>query len=257
MKKFLFYGLTLFIALGVILVSIPEFICEIKKIDKNAHYYAYAILLIGTIYNYFITIVAPLEQLNKKKRKQWKDIEAAAEQIRSAYVTVADLHFNIMIPKRKFLCKINPSKSDHSKTEFSFFPKVFKVIWSYGHHVNSKLKFTVEQGSCGQAYNDEDCCGFDLEALLKNAPKGSNPIFQKFNLSQKQIDLTSSVTMVASCPIVLKKNGTDSQHVKIIGVLNVESRTTNAGKLIENETTRRILYESLNKLAETYLYFQF
>lgn len=247
MNKLLHFILTPLIAVLLVVLKIPEAEEEIGSWYENAHVYIIGLLVVATIYNYYITVLSPYKTLQASKKKRWERLDQEAEKIIQAFNTSSsfDLSFNIMIPHRKLLSRYEPGTN-------SVFPKVFKVVWSCGtHHVNSHLKFTTNQGACGKSYRDEDFCVFDLQKMrTENAD-----LAKTFNFTAEQVRLTEKVIMVASCPIILKENEPDAQRREIIGVLNVECHMNNSGVFASDPAKREALYVNMKILTNIYATF--
>lgn len=252
MNKILNFLLTPLIAILLIIIKIPGKAPNTLLVDRLNHapLIIYSLLIIGTIYNYFITVVSPYRALQKKKKKEWSDINEAAHELIQKYKDY-ELSFNIMVPQRKFFCYVEPDPKDFKKRRLTFFPKVFKVIWSYGDaHVHTKLVFTTKQGVIGEAYRDEAYAGYDLNELRKNGVK----LCEKFNLNAEQKRLTEKIAMVTSCPILKTIQGADIQTTKVLGVVTVECTNPDGGIIVSNLTKRVAFYERLRELGKTYSY---
>jgi len=237
MKKILHFILTPLMAVLFIFLNIPVAVSGTWTWYPKAQPLTIIFLIIITIYNYFITVVSPYRALQKKKKMDWNDVDEAAQELVKKYKEY-DLSFNIMVPQRKIFCYVEPDHRDFTKRRLTFFPKVFKVIWSYGDaHVHTKLAFTTKQGITGEAYRDEVYAGYDLNDLRTKDDLG-----KKFNLNTEQVRLTERIVMVASCPILKTKQGADLQTIKILGVVTAECASQNGGLIVSNITKRAAFY---------------
>lgn len=274
MKRVFIFILTPLIALVIVVLNIPDWKEAIVNLSPNAEVVVYVLLIVGTIYNYVVTVLSPYLKMQKMKKQRWIEIDDAAQKLREIYLSKdIILSFNIMVVKTSFSERLHPKSLGSRKKKFSLFPKIFKVVWSYGSHVNSKLKFSTKQGSCGHAFKDEDFCAYDLTKFPAKLPKSAsgNPgvtlggpsgtvatstvsIGEEFNLNDLQIELTRKLTMVASCPIIHRQYLYDYQVVKVVGVLNVESQSVKAVDLVNDESKRLALFEGLESLSRAYLF---
>ncbi len=205
-------------------------------------------LIGGTLYTYYFSIWSPYAEWLKMRRQNWSTLNESAEKIRQIYADRYDLSMNIMIPERKFFYFIEPLSENLNRTKFSWTGKVFKVVWNFGsNHVKRYLRFTINQGSCGHAYVEEEITVNDF----------STQPSQNFNFTNKQIDATSSLTMLISYPIIAKVDEAYEQNIKILGVLNIESRTPGADKLLTVQADWDLLYKNITNLAATFIKLQF
>ncbi len=247
MKKVLHFIITPTIAVILILIKDPTTGDWLKQIHPNAPTLIIAFLILATVYSSYITSISPLKEQEEDKKKRWKIIDQKAEAFRKTFENVADLSFNIMVPKNKMWCKLEPNAQHEA--QYSWFSKEFDVIWTYGtYDVNSHLKFTTKQGICGKAYTDEDFYIFDLASM-----RARNADFQStFNFTTAQVTMTEKATIVASCPIVLKEIKPDRQSLKVLGVLNMETRAENAGVLVNNDQIRQQIFLLMRDLGNLY-----
>lgn len=276
MKNFLHFWLGPIIAVSVIIVQLPLVEKQLTHISKRspgqnnllkilretvplaeedesdtesafAYWIIAAILIFGTGYNYWLTIISPYRVHLEQKKKRWDEIDKRAKQIVLDFRDAGfDVSLNMMIPSRKLFSRSEPRG-------VTFFPKVFEVVWGYGthKHVNSHLKFTTNQGACGMAYRREDFFSVDLQ---KKKEENKN-VKTEFNLTNKQLELTSDITMVICCPILLIKRTVERQKTKIVGVVNLECRMDGVGELIADPEIQSIVYVSMMDLADMYISF--
>jgi len=246
MKKFMYFFLTPFIA--ILLVIVKEYDKEIRDFYFYAPTIVTIFLVFATFFNAYLSTISPYKTLQETKKRIWKELDSEALKLVNAFKGKYDLNINIMICKRRLLSFNNPSSAIFSR-KLSIFPRVFKVIWGYGNiHVHSKLSFTIKQGSCGRAYREETFYRYDLESLKLNTN-----LQTFFNFNHVQNRLTKEVKMIASAPIIHRKNGADYQKIQILGVINVESRTDGAGVLINNSSSKKLISDFLFQLSDTYI----
>ncbi len=244
MNKILHFILTPFMAILFIFLNIPDGVHKTWNWYPQAQLFIIGLLIIVTIYNYYITVISPYRELQAMKKKRWNKLNEKAEEIVKTLkvATNFDLSFNIMIPRRKFFCRLEPKG-------LTFFPKVFTVVWGYGtHRVHSHLRLTTNQGVCGMSYRYEDFYAFDLEGMRKE----NKNLADEFNMTNKQIQLTEKGMIVASYPIFQKEDEPDGQKTEIIGVLNLQCHTENSGILISDMTKREVLSKNMNGITKIY-----
>lgn len=275
MKNFLHYGIGPLIAILLVIIKIPYIEnkltyvsekepgetyllrtvrtavplgeLESSETENSFGYWIIAgILVLGTGLNYWLTIISPYHEQQENKKKRWDEIDGTAEKFVELMRdnTGFDVSLNIMIPSRKFFSRSEPKK-------ISFFPKVFEVVWGYGthQHVNSRLKFTTNQGACGMAYRREDFFSVDLEKEVE-----IKDVRTKFNITDEQLELTKDVTMVVCCPILIIKKTVETRKTKIIGVLNLECRMNGLGELLKVEPEMQsLVYENMGRIARLYV----
>ena len=137
--------------------------------------------------------------------------------------------------------RIEPSAKDKSKTKISIADKVFKDVWSYPNQVNKLFKITVNQGICGKTYRQ--AVGIlTIDFVTNNA--------SNFNLTKKQEELTKDLIFIASCPITALEEGSEEQVKKIIGIVNIESSTKGAEKVLQNPALKDELTSQLLSFSE-------
>jgi hypothetical protein len=250
--KFLVYVLSPLIALLLVLVRIPDFDDWLKKINPKAPLAVSIILVIGTLFSYYLTVFSPYKLLEKVAKKKWPILAERVAMLNADYNGQYDLSFNIMIPRRGFCYLIEPSKNDSAKPKFSISGMVFKVIWkSENASMHPGLRLTVNQGVCGDAYrsasatNPQNVQGAAL--IPSEMPK------YKFNFTERQKELTADLMMVASCPLIINEKGMKNEKTRTIGVLNVECRTLGSEDLILDHVKRKEFYVKIAKLSNLYL----
>jgi hypothetical protein len=250
--KFLVYVLSPLIVLLLVLVRIPDFDDWLKKINPKAPLAVSVVLVVGTLFNYYLTVFSPYKLLEKMAKKKWPILAERVAMLIADYNGQYDFGFNIMIPCRGFFYQIEPSKKDPTKARFSLSGVVFKVIWkSENASMHPDLRFTINQGVCGDAYrsasatNPQNVKGAAL--IPSEMPK------YKFNFTERQKELTADLMMVASCPLIINEKGMKDEKTKTIGVLNVECRTPGSEDLILDSGKRKELYVKIAKLSNLYV----
>lgn len=231
---------------------------KLKILGPHALDIMMIITICGTYWNTYISTISPYKILEETKKKRWLYVTEKAQSLIDTYKEMSiEIGFNIMVPKRVLFAKIEPKQFTNTKEEpeqyedrrrLSIFPKVLTVVWSSGTHVNTKLKFTTKQGSCGLCFSNECSYSWDFEKM--KAEKKS--IAKEFNLSADQMNLTKKLSLLASFPIIYTEDTVDGQIVKILGVVNAESSTENAYSTLTDTFIKDSLLKSLELIATSY-----
>lgn len=239
-------------ALILLLVKIPIFDDWAKKINPNAEYYISRFLILGTLYNYYLTVFSPYRMLEKLAKRKWIVLAERVAMLNSDYNGKFDFSCNIMIPRRRFFYRIEPTSNGSNKQRLTIWGDVFKVIWkSENAHFPQDLKITINQGVCGQAFRDASATNpQNVKGAVLTPEKLKN---YNFNFTKKQLELTANLRIVASCPLVINEKGIKNEKNKVIGVLNIECIIEGSEKLIEDHASRKDFYVKLAKLSNLYL----
>ena len=170
-----------------------------------------------------------------------------------------DFNFNIMLVKDSFWYFIEPSSANKwiswlswNRRQFSLFGKVLKVVWDHGSSgIPPKFQMTINQGVCGKAFREgRETNKHNIKGavLLPELLTGHD-----FNLNSKQKRDTDGLILIASCPLVINDKEIDGLRKKVVGVLNIESKSMAAAELLAEEGTRDKFYEKIANLANIYL----
>lgn len=147
-----------------------------------------------------------------------------------------------MIPRLNFFFSIEPKTNNKSQKKFSWYGYVFKPIWTYKNfNISKKLRITVNQGVCGKVYEKgNSIIGVEFEDTKTH----------DFNFNDEQKELTEHLTIVLSCPIIQSDTTEGGKKNKVIAVLNFESETVNAKKLIIDPALKKEFHENIVWLSE-------
>jgi hypothetical protein len=192
-------------------------------------------LCVLTILNHWFTTVSPYKKYEKWAGKRWQFFEAECNKIIQQYKKEADIDvkMNIMLAKRWWVNNIAPSGKAFPKSKWRLFQLVLYSIWGSSNNgkVDHRLFFTVNQGACGNAY------------------KSGKPFFRDLSvggttsdLNERQQTLTKGLQFVASVPIFAEDNSPDEHQKKVIGTLNFETSSTDAGAVLSDQ----IIWNSLS-----------
>lgn len=242
MKKFAALYLTPLIAIALVLIKIPGVECFVKGLNGNGVLYVSFVLVIGTIFNHYITVFSPFKKYEKLAKNRWFMLEREGKIVVDKYKAQnMDLRINVMSTKKTFITHIEPFKNNPEKRKITFFRKVFYVVWSYGNYtVNKELKITTNQGVSGKAYRSAD--------LVRGAEFVSGADYN-FNFSAKQSELTKDLKIVASFRIFEDGNTPEKKSDKVVGVLNFESETPGSEQLIIDLQKQKDFYDDIAALS--------
>ena len=216
------------------LVGIILILLRIEKVEKYllangiAPWVIGVLLAAGIILNHFITVFSPFKKYEKLEKNKWILFNELALRLKKDYKKGKngfDLRVNIMIPKRRFFFRIEPSTGSTDKKRLTWWGKVFKIVWDSEQAYTSKsLKITTNQGVCGMAYREG-------KLFAKDLTKDKIP---EYNFTASQYKLTEDLVFVISCPIFQEDSHYSGKLTnKVIGVLNIESSTKNANQIFE------------------------
>jgi hypothetical protein len=250
--KFIVYVLSPLIALLLIIVKIPDFEKWIKEQNEYMPYIISGILVIGTLFNYYLTVFSPYKILEKLGKKKWQILAERMAMLNADYGGKYSFNCNIMIPKTRCCYRLEPSTKDGNKLKFTMVGKIFKVIWaSDGSGVHPKLKITVNQGACGDAYtNGAATTPQNIKGAILTPDRLKEYEF-KFNEQQKK--LTKDLIIVVSCPLIIKEKGMKDETLKRIGVLNIESKVPASEILLTDTEQQKEFYVKIAALSNLYL----
>lgn len=134
--------------------------------------------------------------------------------------TDKDIRVNVALLRRTPFCLRQPIFNKNYLRKPRILRRIFvAVAWSTNmdHDSDKNPKFTVNQGVCGEAYRKRHVICRDLR---KNKRLG-------YRLTKRQLELTSAVQYVISCPIWDMNLETSRQGERIIGVVNIDTCRSN------------------------------
>lgn len=238
MKKFLLLWTTPIVTCFLVILKVKPVEDYLKKFNQNAPLIIGLALVILTLLNHYLNVFSPFKRYEKWAKNKWYILNQEGEKLVKKYKQQGvEVRMNIMIPTTKFFYFLEPEKRNKSQKKFTFVGKVFKDIWSYGdYRVNKLLKLTTNQGISGRAFTR-------AEGVLTIEFVTNNSI--SFNLNTEQEVLTKDIIFIASCPITLVEDGSEEQTGKVVGVLNLESYTKGAERIVQNAVSRQELTSEL------------
>lgn len=243
-KKSLTLYLVPLVSVVVIILQVDGVKDYLKTYDQNTTEYITGFLIAAALLNHFVTSFSPLKRYENLAKNKWAAVEVTAHSLVTKYKAEygVDLNINIMIPKHKFLYRIEPKRKGSTERKFIWIGKVFKPIWTYKNFdISKKLIITLNQGVCGKAYEKgNSVVGVEFEDNQDS----------DFNFNEEQKQLTRHLTIVASLAITQTEITEDGKKIKKIGVLNFESETIGAKKLILQHDLKKALEENIFWLAE-------
>lgn len=110
---------------------------------------------------------------------------------------------------------------------------------------------TINQGICGKAFqeaNETSKSNIREESMLQESSEEN-----RFKLNDKQKKVVKGIIIAASCPLVMKDKDIDGIKKKVIGVLNVESRSPASLELFSDASVKDEFYEKIVMFAKIYL----
>lgn len=149
-----------------------------------------------------------------------------------------EFRVNIMLVKRRLLCKYEPQEKNRDKTKISFLPKVFNVVWSSPNmdfHPDKAIQFTTNQAVCGESYRTGN---IKLADLTVDNPEG-------YNLNNRQLAATKNVKVILSCPIWEMDFDTLRPSSKKIGVVNIDSKCEGVEEFMKNQDNMQYMAEKI------------
>lgn len=250
MRSILFYILTPLITVLLVVVKTP--IIEKTFFDNDPDTYNQVqdwvfliFVILATSINTYVSFISPFRTLQVAQRKGLSDLTSQAKAIIAGLESKYKykLSYNIMVPRLALWTKTN-------KRKWELFPKVFMVVWEQGEHVSSRLRLSTKQGACGMAYREEKPIGFDI-ADKRN--KTGESLEALFNMTKEQAKMTEKIVVVASSPILLRRDRPNMQKTSIIGVINVECCMEKSGEMVSDNEKWMALVESLEILGLSYV----
>jgi hypothetical protein len=250
MKRISIYFVTPLMAISLVVLKTFESNKWVKENIPDASNYIVFLLVVATVYNYIANFYAPEKQLSKFKKRRWGYLNKAAKSIFGEYSNLG-LSINIMVPKTQYLRKIEPKKPGSEDLKVTMKVKVFSVIWENGRDgVSDQFKLTENQGLCGKVFKKKTITSVpNIEFISTSFPPGD---INDFNLSKAQLDATSGIVTLISCPLVIQEEGEGGVKRSTVGVLNVESRDAKADKFMTDTGKRQKLFTKIVDFAELY-----
>ncbi len=268
MNKFLILFLTPLVAILLIILKIPALESRIEDINPNAPFYISIFLICATVVNYYVYIYSPYKRFERLAINKWNTLDEQIKRISETYSNYGELSFNLMIEKVTLCYAIEPedvketiNKMSSTKKKIwtaiyktTFLPfdkkfrligKVFNIIYQAGNTpVDQRFKITRNQGVCGEVFKS----GSRTRGVsLKDAD-----IIKSFNFNPEQIELTKDLVIVVSTPIRIVSKQINKQKFKVIGVLNVESKSPASEQLITDKDIRWVFFRNIEDIANLY-----
>ncbi|WP_146217474.1 hypothetical protein [Chitinophaga sp. S165] len=182
-----------------------------------------------------------------------------AAKINEDYDGKFDLNFNIMLAETRFCYYIEPVKENSAFSwlsrngrKFSLYGKILKVIWDHGSYCKPpNFRMTINQGLSGLAFREGNETswgnikgGFSLQETTEADSTG---------LNDEQKKVTKDIVIAASCPLVLTDKDVNGIKKRVIGVLNVESKSIASEELLLDASKKHTFYEEVVSLSRIYL----
>lgn len=245
MRRFLALIITPIIGILILALHLP-YIQELLS-GENQYIDIYILLsfVVLILINHILTIVSPLKKYEKFNKQKWYILSVLTDQVMKNYNDY-DLRFNLMIPKRKWFCRLEPKKDLGNTVErrkLSIVCKVFDFVWwTKDNQINKKLKMTINQGLAGDVYASclGNCHKFGIGG-------------KKFNFNKEQLELTKDLKFLMSYPVLKNDQEYEGKKTdKVLAVINAESDSHKSLELFlpENKNLRDKLTSDLIMLAD-------
>jgi hypothetical protein len=246
MKRFFTLYIPPIIGIILILIKIPEVDVWLKSKSDHSSFIIGTILIGTTLITHIITVFSPFKRYEKLEKNKWILVDNITsnflgQQLFPGYYLVA----NIMIPKRRFYCSLEPCKAVKIWGEIRcfkkrFFQKILKPIWlSNNHTLNKKFKITSKQGVSGKAFSNGIVALADIAMSIND-----------LNLNEKQKETISGNGFVLSYPIFEFDEKYSRLGTKIIGVVTMSCNQVGSEDLIKEKKNREILTEKIVEFSK-------
>jgi hypothetical protein len=161
---------------------------------------------------------------------------------------------NVMTIKPKWGARIEPFFTFKGKSWIvpSIYTQVFKIVWSHNYTPIKGFEISVNQGVCGHSYNKSLKMVLEKTSYQDVVCRVIDYGKQKWNLSQKQIDATSKIKLIASCPIRPERIKKIKSFYVNGGMLNVESESDFVEEIATNKELRNGFTAMVAAMAEIY-----
>lgn len=225
-------------------LSIPVVSDFVKGWDGRTQLGLASVLVVLFTGSQLGTLIRPFLKLARLEEAKLNILDAHAKALCDKYRAQGiELRANVMLPKRKWVCLLEPLEKDDSRSKVRFCQVCLFPYWvspNMNHASDRDLVFTINQGGCGRAYREAQ--PFGVDASITNGGT--------YNMNQDQIGKTAGVQFVVSFPI--RQLDLDSRRLtgKIIGVLNVDSRTHGSARLINDSASFQELTEQVENFSE-------
>ena len=244
MRRFLTLVITPIIGIVIVALHLP--FVETWLAGKNPKIDIYIIVgfVVLIIINHILTIVSPLKRFERLNKQKWYILSVLIDLVKERYEEFG-INFNLMIPKRKWFCSIEPKDPlrEEKGRKLKLICYVFDFVWwDKNEPINKQLKITINQGIAGEVFKGG-------VGIIHNF-KGSN---KTYNFNKQQIELTQNLKFLDSFPVYKNDKEFDSkQSNKVVAVINAESNLEKSLELFlpRNDVIRNKLTSDLKMLSD-------
>jgi hypothetical protein len=202
------------------------------------------VVLVGTFaFLQHQSVYLPRRTAERLKRGRRKVLSSFADDILDFYrEDDIELRMNVMMPRQVWLySRIEPKVGDSNKRTWRWRPKLLEPFWTtHERGPDANLRFTENQGAAGDTYRSGDHTVVDLTV--------EDPA--KYNLNADQLQKTEKLRFVASFPVFRFQRGERTLDREIIAVLNIDSISEGAERLIQDENSET--YQDLMDHADDF-----
>ncbi len=237
----------------------PDFCEKLKSMHPDLGIWLDYFVILATVFIYYYSFWSPLKLFESQARKKWEVMKYMATNLDDDYGRKFNFNFTIMLVQTSFCYYIEPVKENlvlawlsRKRRRFSLYGKILKVIWHHGIYCAPlNFRMTINQGFCGWAFREgnETSWGNIKGGILRQEIADADST----RLNDEQRKLNEAVVIAASCPLVLIDKDVNGLKKKVIGVLNVESRSPASEELLLDASKKYKFYERVVALSRIYI----
>jgi len=230
----------------IILFCVQTFLSlsEIRKLlsleDLAIQLIVGVVLVSLFVWNQILAVQRSFRRFLRFEKTKLRFLDQDAERMISEYKKHdIELRINVMLLERAIVTRQEPTRKNPQGRKTRFFTKRFESAWTsenMKYDGDRDLRLTVNQGVCGEAARTKEVKAADLTV--------ENPA--SYNLSGSQLEKTKDLRFVISCPIFEVDFDTFRPTKRVIGVVNLDSKSIGSekilgsGSLMLKETVARI-----------------
>ena len=186
--------------------------------------------------NQWITTTRPYRRFKRFEETKERTLRLYIEPLMSEYKDAEDIHLrvNVMLPSLALWWGWKSWPCIGAGLRVAFASR------SMQHHSDADLQLRQGCGLAGKAYIEQEARYVDL---TKSDAK-------RFSLTDEEVKRTEELKFVVSFPIRALDSATNELTARVVGVLNIDSRSEGAERLVQRETSRNALIRRAQKLSE-------
>lgn len=221
-------------------LSLPKVSAEIGINETEEQVLLGLVMIALFAASQWLTILRPYKRFERFERTKRALLERDCERLINSYDEV-DLRINVMLVSIRRPAFLEPWSSDPGKKALTF-KRTLSPHWTSPNmrqHSDTDVKFTVDQGVCGEAFRRKEAVAADLTV-------GTD----RFNLSSDQASKAGKLKFVLSFPIRALDPSTLETTSALLGVVNLDSRTEGSESLIRDKKARQELIDRAGALSD-------